>query len=241
MKILDDLMNALDFEAPVKDIRQGVFHTGVVTRHCGLAATLPRDALRQDPPLVRGPGFLLDKTARELALLAHSESILEAAMGMAAVNSLIEVDEGACVEMNAAELILEKGRDKTVAIVGHFPFLQRIQKEVKELWVVEKNPREGDFHETDADRLIPRAGLVAITGTALTNHTLEHLLGLCDPAAYVIMLGDTVPLHAVLFDYGVDALSGTKVVDANLALRCVSQGANFRQIKGTRRLTMTKP
>jgi uncharacterized protein (DUF4213/DUF364 family) len=56
----------------------------------------------------------------------------------------------------------------------------------------------------------------------------------------VVMLGDTVPLSPVLFDYGVDALSGTRVVDPDLALRCVSQGANFRQIKGVKRLTMTK-
>ena len=52
MKILDDLIAALNFNDTVKDIRQGVFHTGVLTRHCGLAATLPRDALRQTPPLV---------------------------------------------------------------------------------------------------------------------------------------------------------------------------------------------
>ena len=31
MKILDDLISTLDFNASVKDIRQGVFHTGVLT------------------------------------------------------------------------------------------------------------------------------------------------------------------------------------------------------------------
>ncbi len=45
MTILDDLMSILNFDTVVKDIRQGVFHTGVLTRNCGLAATLPRDAL----------------------------------------------------------------------------------------------------------------------------------------------------------------------------------------------------
>jgi hypothetical protein len=45
MKILDDLMSILNFDAIVKDIRQGIFHTGVLTQYCGLAATLPRDAL----------------------------------------------------------------------------------------------------------------------------------------------------------------------------------------------------
>ena len=100
--------------------------------------------------------------------------------------------------------------------------------------------RGDDYDETQADRWLPQADLVAITVTALTNHTIEHLLALCRPDAFVILLGDTAPLSRVLFEYGVDAVSGTKVVDCELVLKCVSQGANFRQIKGTRRLTLLK-
>lgn len=241
MLILDDLMKTLDFNAPVRDIRQGFFHTGVLTRHCGLAASLPRDALKQQPPLVKEPGFLLEKTSEELARMANSESILEAALGMATVNSLLEVDLESCVERNAAALILEKGEGKRVAIVGHFPFIPKVREKAGELWVIEKNPREDDFPETEAASLISRAEVVAITGTSLTNHTLSDLLGWCDPKAYIIMLGDSVPLSSVLFDYGVDALSGTRVVDAEAALKCVSQGANFRQMRGIKLLTMIKP
>lgn len=240
MKILDDLMSQLNVDAPVKDIRQGVFHTAVLTRSCGLAATLPRDALRQRPPMVKEPGSLLSKSAQELARLAYSPSILEAAMGMAAINSLLEVDVDACMELNAAELIMEKGKGKRVAIVGHFPFVPRVREVSAQLWVIEKNPQRDDLSEDAADHVIPQADLVAITGTALTNHTLDHLLGLLSPWAYVILLGDTTPLSPVLFDYGVDAVCGTQVVDPVLALRCVSEGANFRQIRGTRRLTLMK-
>ncbi len=240
MKIFDDLISTLNFDAPVKDIRQGVFHTGVLTRYCGLAATLPRDALKQEGPLVKEPGFLLDKPSRDLAQMVYSDSLLEAAIGMATINSLLEVDLESCAEINAAEVILEKGEGKRVAIVGHFPFLPRVREKAKALWVIEKNPREGDFNETEADRFIPQADVVAITGTSLTNHTLPHLLELCNPKAFIIMLGDSVPLSPLLFDYGVHALSGTRVMDTDLALRCVSQGANFRQIKGTKKLTMVK-
>jgi len=240
MAILDDLMSILNFDTVVKDIRQGIFHTGVLTRNCGLAATLPRDALRQKPSMIKEPGFLLDKDIRELTQLACSQSILEAAIGMAAINSLLEIEEASCIELNAAELIKERGKDKKVAIVGHFPFIPKVREISKEVWVIEKNPKEGDLHETEADTLIPQADVVAITGTALTNHTLDHLLELCRPDAYVILLGDTAPLAPVLFDYGVDAISGTKVVNPELALRCVSQGANFRQIRGVKRLTMIR-
>jgi len=240
MSILDDLISKLNFDATVRDIRQGVFHTGVLTRNCGLAATLPRDVLRQNPPLVKEPGFLLDKSSLELAQLAYSKSLLEAAIGVATINSLVEIDKDSCIELNAAELILEKGKGKRIAIVGHFPFISKVRETAKKLWVIEKNPKEGDFIEADADNLIPRADIVAITGTTITNHTIEHLLELCDSKAYVVVLGDSAPLSPILFDYGVDAISGTKVVNANLALRCVSEGANFRQIKGIRRLTMMR-
>lgn len=240
MKILGDFMSSLNFEATVKDIRQGVFHTGVLTRNCGLAATLPRDALQQDSPMVKEPGSLLNKSALELAQLAYSQKLLEAAIGIASINSLLKIDMDSCIELNAAELILEKGRKKRIAIVGHFPFIPKVSEIAKELWVIEKNPKEGDFSEADVDTLIPRADVVGITGTALTNHTIEDLLKLCDSKAYVIVLGDSAPLSPILFDYGVDAVSGTKVVDPGLALRCVSEGANFRQIRGTMRLTIMK-
>lgn len=241
MKILDHLISTLDFNASVKDIRQGVFHTAVVTRSCGLAATLPRDALRQSPPLVKDSGTLLDWTPAALVNLAHSASILEAAIGMATLNSLLKIDETSCREWNAADLILEKGKGRRVAVVGHFPFLPRVREAAKVLWVIEKNPREDDFGEDQADRWIPQADVVAITGTALTNHTLEALLALCRSEAFVVLLGDTAPLSPILFEYGVDAISGTRVVQPDLVLRHVSQGANFRQIQGVRRLTLLKP
>lgn len=240
MKIIDDILATLNFGAVVRDIRQGLFYTGVLTRHCGLAATLPRDALRQEQAFVRETGLLLRKSAEELARMVYSDSILEGAIGMATINSLLEIDEKRCIELNAGDLIAQKGKDKKVAIVGHFPFVSRIQEVARELWVIEKNPWDGDLTEAEADNVVPKADVVGITGTAFINHTVEHLLMLCDQKAYVVILGGTSPLSPVLFDYGVDAVSGTMVIDKGLALQSVSQGATYRQIGGVRKLTMTK-
>ncbi|MEI7826415.1 MAG: DUF364 domain-containing protein [Euryarchaeota archaeon] len=240
MNILNDIISTLDLSAEVRDIRQGVFHTGVLTRRCGLAATLPKDALKQTPPMMKEPGRLLEKSASELVRMAFSDSILEAAIGMASINSLIEVDEERCVELNAGDLIVEKGKDKKVVIVGHFPFINRLKGVSRDLMVIEKNPREGDLTEENADIYLPKADVVGITGTALTNHTMDRLLSICNPKAYVVVLGDTTPLSPVLFKYGVDAISGTTVIDNEQTLRCVSQGANFRQIKGIKLLTIMK-
>jgi uncharacterized protein (DUF4213/DUF364 family) len=240
MKLLDDIISALDINTKVRDIRQGVLHTAVLTRNCGLAATLPRDALRQNRPLVKEPGSLLEKSVSELAGMTHSDSILEAAIGMATINSLLEIDEKRCVEVNARDIIVEKGEGKRIAMVGHFPFMSLLRERAKELWVIEKNPQQDDLTEDEAENVIPQADVVGITGTSLTNHTFEGLAKLFSPHAYIVMLGDTTPLSPILFDHGVHAISGTKVVNTEVALRCVSQGANFRQIKGTRRLTMMR-
>ena len=240
MKILDDLISTINTDTEVKDIRQGVFHTAVVTDKCGLASTLPHDALKQPQPYVKEAGSLLQKDARDLLLMANSDNILEAAIGMATLNSLIRIDEKRCMDLNARELLMEKGKGKKVAIIGHFPFIALLKEQTAELRVIERNPKNGDYGESSAAEFLPGSDVIAITGTAFTNHTIEYLLGLCKPNSYKVMLGDTTPLSPVLFDYGIDALSGTLVVDTEQVLRCVSQGANYRKITGIRQLTMLK-
>jgi hypothetical protein len=222
----------------VKDIRQGAFQTAVITRNCGLASTPHDPGPHHEKAPVTDAGLLLEKDAVTLAYLANSVSQMEAAIGMAAINSLIEVDAKRCVELNAGDLLMNKGEGKKVAIIGHFPFIPRLRKIAGELWVIEKNPQEGDLPEGEAENLIPQAQVIGITGTAFTNHTIEHLLGLCSPKAYVVILGGTAPLSPVLFDYGVSAVSGTVAIDPESVVRCVSQGATFRQIKGIQLLTM---
>lgn len=240
MRILGDLISALNTDAEVRDICLGLFHTAVLTRSCGLAATLPRDALRQEPPFVREPGALLEKSALELVQMAYSRSLPEAAIGMATINSLVEVNDEECLELNAASLIAERAEGKRVAIVGHFPFVPKLREIAAELWVIEKNPHEGDFTEVSATNLIPQADVVGITGTAFTNHTIGQLLKLCRREAYVVLIGDTAPLSRLLFEHDIDAICGTRVINPELALRCVSEGATYRQIRGTRQLTMLK-
>lgn len=101
--------------------------------------------------------------------------------------------------------------------MGHFPFIPTVRKYAKELWVIEKNPKKGDYDEAEADNLIPQADVVAITGSALATHTMEHLLELCNSRAFVIALGDTAPLSPILFDHGLDAISGTIGCEVNMA------------------------
>jgi len=239
MKILDDLLATLK-QGEIIDIHQGPFQTAVLTHHCGLATTLRDYNHHRDNVPVKEAGTLVGREALKIAQMAYSQSLLEATIGMATINSLLEVNERHCVSLNARELLMERGNGKKVALIGHFPFVAALHQVAKKLWVLEQHPQEGDFAEDEAEKLVPQADVVGITGSAFTNHTIEHLLKLCRPGAYVIVLGPTAPLSPVLFDYGVDTISGTRVVNPETVFRCVSQGATFRQIEGIRLLTMKK-
>ena len=240
MKILDDLITGIHTDSPVRTICLGPFQTAVWTLGCGLASTPHEPGHHHNETPVTDAGRLAERSARELGRMAYSPSSFEAAIGMATINSLLVIDEACCTEVNAVDLLAEKGSGKNVALIGHFPFVHKLQREVNNLWVIEKHPSENDFSESSAEELIPEADVVGITGAALVNHTIERLLELCHPQAYVVVLGGTAPLSPVLFDHGVDAIAGSKVTDPETVLRFVSQGATFRQIKGVRRLIMKK-
>ncbi|HOT91299.1 MAG TPA: DUF364 domain-containing protein [Anaerolineae bacterium] len=227
------------------DVRIGAHWTAVAVEYSGqvrggLSASLGHSDEHhhgKGAP-VKDAGRLLTYSAAQLAALARSESLAETSVGFATINALLDVDEAACVEVNAADIIAERGAGRKVAVVGHFPFVPRLRAVVGELWVLELRPREGDLPASMAAEVLPQADVVALTGTSLLNHTFEDLIALCRKDAFVVMLGGTTPLSSVLFDAGVDAIAGTLLTDPTAALLAVSQGATFPQIPGKRLVTM---
>jgi hypothetical protein len=239
MKILDDLILSLKGkDVPVKSVHTCVFWTAVMSKHCGLSSTFRGEGPSHEKG-VRDVGSLTRKTVLELAEYAKSDNLLEASIGMATINSLIDIDESKCIEKNAFEIILEKGQGKNVAIAGHFPWIPKLKGRTENLWVLEQRLREGDLPAKEADRLLPQCDVVGITGTSFINHTLEGLLKL-SKNAYIVLIGPTSPLSPILFDYGIDVICGTKVVDEEKVIRSISEGATFKEIIGVRLLTLVK-
>lgn len=242
MRILTDLISTLSGDAEVAEVRTCASWTAVMTKGCGLAHTLRDERAPHAASPVRDAGDLAQRSALALAEYAKSSNPLEASIGVATINSMLEVDQNQCRELDAFDLLNERGRGKKVAIVGHFPFVKRLRGIASQLWVIERTPWEDDLPESEAAQVIPQANVVAITGSALINHTLEDLLTLCSPHNFTLILGPSTPLSPVLFDYGADALSGIVITDPETVLRYISQGATFRQMKGKgmRLLTMQK-
>ncbi|NLF50234.1 MAG: DUF364 domain-containing protein [Leptolinea sp.] len=241
MKLLHDILDVLPKEPiPVRKVIIGVHWTLVYSKYGGLGSTMVNSGPHGHSPS-NGVGELLNKTAQELASWILSDNLLEASIGIAAINSLIDIDESLLRQINAADVLEKESKDKNLVVVGHFPFVDHMKEIAKNCWVIEKNPHGDDFPEEAAHDFIPKADVVAITGTAFINHTIENLLSLCKPKTQVMILGPSTPMVPLLFEHNVTFLSGSRVVDEEAALITVQQGASFKQVKGVRLTTMTRP
>jgi uncharacterized protein (DUF4213/DUF364 family) len=246
-KLIDDLLTATP-DGEVRDVRIGAFWTAVVVetdegRRCGLASNLHRRGhCHQRGTGVARAGHLLERSTRGVAALARSESLLEASVGVATINAILPRDENAYVDANAGDVIAQHGAGKRVVVVGSFPFVPRLREQVESLTVLDEQPGDGLLPPSAAGDVIPAADVLAITGAALVNHTLEGLLALRRTDALVLVLGPSTPLSPVLYEHGADILSGSIVEEIDPVVRTVSQGGGFRQIRrlGVRLVTMRK-
>ncbi|MBN2060948.1 MAG: hypothetical protein JW882_11105 [Deltaproteobacteria bacterium] len=165
----------------------------------------------------------------------------EPAYGMAAINSLLKIPDDV-INLKAQELILKHGKGKNAAVIGHFPFVEKIKPEFHNMWVLEKNPKEGDLPAESAEKVIPDADFIAITATTLLNGTCAGILKLVPEKAFVIMLGPSTPFASCLFDWGIDALASCVVTDKEKAFASIREGYPSKWLAGIKHVIwMRKP
>jgi hypothetical protein len=228
MKIIDNLISAVKGnEAPAKDVRVGLTWTGVWGKYCGLSRTYSNPVMAHSG--VKDIDKLTEKTTLELAEYAKSWNLVEAGIGVAAINSMIRPKGKRGI--NAIDLIVKKGKNKKVVIVGKFPRLDELRAVAKELSILELepnliNPEENVLPSTAAEHKIPNCDILAITGSALVNKSMEHLLEL-GRDAYTIVLGPSTPMSEVLFDYGADMLAGVEVLKPKRIMDKISRGGGM--------------
>ena len=218
MKLIEDLINDTTTDltdTQVQDVHIGYTWMGVLSRNCGVAKNLGAPHHYK----IMDVGRLTEKTAPELAEYLRSWNMIEAGVGLAAVNSLIS-PRGK--KLNVNDFLLENGIGKKIAMIGHFPVADELRKCADELWVIEKQPKKGDMPDTASEHFVPKADIVVITSSAIINKSIERLLELSQ--GFTIVLGPGTPMSDVLFDYGVDMIAGVKVVDEEMMMAKIAEG-----------------
>jgi uncharacterized protein len=244
--LLDRILETLPLNWHTDSIHIGLNWTVSVVQNqagqqrAGLAATLAPERVATQSQLQYGPNQPAMTDATSLARCAQASDPVEAAVGLATLNALLQPNPAQLATIDAADWLVSHGRGRQVALVGRFPFIDELKPVVAQLWVLELKPKPGEYSADQAPLLIPQADVVAITSSTLINHTLAGLLALARPEAKVMLLGPSTPLTSLLFEFGIDLLSGVQVVDLEATLASVAQSVNFQKMQGVRRVTMAK-
>lgn len=240
---IDAILQAVETvpDATLVDLRVGQFWIVINTSiGCGMASAMRSEAHLHGARPIEDAGRLHLRNPAELATLMRSTSGPEAGVGMAAANALLGSTVEGLSETKAIDILCERGNRKKIAMIGHFPFAEKLREHCDQLWIFERglNRREGDYSGEAMDQLLPQADVVAVTATTLLNKTLPTVLASVNPNAFLMMLGPSTPLTPALFRFGFDVLCGTVIEDPVAILRAVEQGAVTKQITGVRRVSL---
>ncbi len=227
-ELYDRLIEGIPEKIPVTAYISGEIWTSVqISGHVGVAMTVnlsSRDSiLKADPRTI----YL-----KELAECAKSWNYREASLGVAAINAYYNQEpfflkKSINVEGDKDAFVLygDEMRGKKVAVIGHFPFIEKQLRGKCELTILERNPKHGDYPDPACEYILPEQDYILVTGSTLVNKTLPRLLQLKNKNSRLIMVGPSVTLSPILYEYGVDALSGMVVTDEKKAQEIVKRGS----------------
>jgi uncharacterized protein (DUF4213/DUF364 family) len=228
-EIYDGLIDSVPVAATVAEVVSAQYWVAVKSSlgGTGVAHILPHP----DPTPLPEPRSLIGRSLKDVAQAVKSWDETETATGLAAItasanSALLAAGLTADSPQSgqaAFDKFLELARDKKVAVVGHFPNLEPVEKVAKEFFILERQPQAGDLPDTAAEYLLPDMEVVFITGSALVNKSLPRLLELAK-SAFIGLVGPSVPLCPSLFDYSVNCLSGTVFNDYPKIARAVLEG-----------------
>ncbi|BAL80160.1 DUF364 domain-containing protein [Caldisericum exile] len=226
MGLYEDLIESVKtyHNEVVKDVRVGVVWSAVKSKGVGISLTYSN--IYDE---VEDAGNLVGKSVKELLQYMLTFNLTKVSIGVATFNSLFDKPKK-YENVNMLDYIESIADNKRVVFVGHFPISESLRKRAKEVIILERTPREGDTIDTAAYYIIPDADIVAITGSTLSNKSLESLLSL-KRKGITIVFGPSTPPSSVLFDYSVDIIGASIVKNPQFVLDAISQGGKLSNFK----------
>lgn len=239
--IIQKIIDSIHDNAAIRDVRICMHATIVESLRVGMCGhTRPDQAYdvikRQD--VVANHGHLREFSARDLARYALSRLPIEASVGIAAINSILDINWTKVRPARTSDVILEECSGKSTAVIGHFTFIDRLKKAAADVKVLELEPGTGELSLNDAPGVIPAADAVVISANTIINHTLDSLLKLSQNASFVALAGPSVIFSPVLFHYGVDVILGSLIEDVETVIRNISEGASLHHLPGLTQIAM---
>jgi uncharacterized protein len=236
-EIYDELIAAVPSDLQVGECLLGLHWVLIRSQTVGIAHTpFDRGGGRRGPgssPVGGIGNRIAGMSVRKLAEYIKSWDPFEASLGLAAINSTLNISEqleklgGKPIseqkQSRAFMYYAEKVRGKNVAVIGRFPDLEELSR-ICRLTVLERTPGPDDLPDYACEYVLPSQDYVFITATAIINKTLPRLLEL-SRNAFTFLVGPSTPFSSTLFDRGIYSLAGTIVVDPESMWQAAQEGA----------------
>jgi len=225
-EILNTIWEGLDGELVLEDL--SIFLNWIVTKSRRYALA---NYFLGMPGLELGPSgdtYLKDLIGRPVKRVIRemfdTRENLRVSTGMSCLNSALPVPEDA-FDGNAIDPFLDRADQLRTCFIGHFPAADQWREQNYPVNVIELFPQPGDIHWDHSHEALAKADLVFITGLTLVNGTFPEVIRRTPNARYRVLMGPTVPLSPVLFDYGVHLIGSTLILDIDRAIDCCRWGA----------------
>ena len=172
---------------------------------------------------------LVGLPAAEAARACLSWNLEEAGEGMAVLNACYNTPQrmeelGCRCNESALEGVDLAG--KRLGFVGHLVHHSGVTEELVsragDYFILEKEPKPGDYPDSACEYLLPDCDVAVITGSAWVNKTMPRLLELTR-GKDVILTGPTVPLCPQLLEMGIQRLNGCAIVEPEAMLEKIQQ------------------
>jgi len=239
-RLINALIDEIDFDGEIEKIIVGLKIVGVkIDGKWGLS-TISLEEIKDSHFSIRDSGRLHKKSIRELVDYIFSKNPVEASIGMATINAKLPLPKDNIIERNGFDYIKEIARGKRITMVGHFPRGEPLKEIAEKLWILELRPREGDLPASYSPVVIPKSDILIITGATFVNHTIDQLISLANPSCFIAIVGPTTPISKSLFNFGIDLLCSSIVVDEKLFLDHILQGASVKQLKGIKQICLCR-
>lgn len=252
-KLYDELIESIPADIVVEDYNVAHNWTTVCAGgNLGVSLTVPSSGLpRTQPDPVAGMAL------RDVAALAKSWNFIEASLGVAALNAYYNTwdraaafpgfvkpastggDLASRTEKNAFFAFADELAGKKVAVIGHFPHIEKAVAPICELSILERFPSPGDYPDSACEYILPEQDYVFITGMTFMNKTLPRLLQICQKPR-VSLVGPSVPLSPLLWGYGADNLSGFVCTEPEKVEGIARMGHQQEIFKGGRMVSINR-
>ncbi|MGC9114846.1 MAG: Rossmann-like domain-containing protein [Fervidicoccaceae archaeon] len=154
---------------------------------------------------------------------------LEVSFGLAATNALVNRERPELLQRDA---LVEEELDPNdvVVLVGYFPsYVRRLKDRVKKVYVLEileLASRDVEVYPWWAySRVFSDATRIYMTGTTISNHTVNYILPSSIHIEHKFIIGPSTPMIENPFaKYKVEGLSGSIISNRELCFKIVSQG-----------------